>query len=314
LKTGNFGFPWTSNTQAVPGAGGDHHRWDAPAASADHDAVSPDPALYPEMSRRISANGGKISCSVCHDQHDGATITGGGTDGYGGSGTPHLSAVAVVVANSGGGTVTPSLAVTGSTPSQKSYTIKIVAAGTAGPSGPPSFQVSFDNGLSYQSTQVASTTSAMALNGDANVKVAFSGYFTMTAAWSFYFSYPMLRYPNRVSGNGSQLCKACHPARFQSAVRARGEDPSYVPDGTRYFSHPVAEALGNNAYKTNDRGAGCSGAAACQNAILDPGGANQAPSTPASQLVALDSNGNVHCMSCHYPHNADSSSLSVNAR
>jgi predicted CXXCH cytochrome family protein len=311
VKTGSFGFPWTSNGQAVPGAGGEHHRWDAPATNTDHDAVPPDPLAYPEMSRRVGVNGGKISCSVCHDQHDGVVTSSSGSDGYAGAGTPHLSPVTLTGTSSGA--VTPSLA-TGATSPQRSYSLRIVSGGAAGTA---TFQVSYDAGISYQPAGAPfapTSTSPGAIPGDVNVQVAFSGTFTAGAVYSFYVSYPMLRYPNQIAGSGSQLCKACHPARFQSALRARGEDLGYPANGTNYFSHPVNEAFGNNAYRSNDRGAGCAGALACQSTILDPGGANQGSGTPPSQLIDLDASGNVHCMSCHYPHNADSSSLSVNAR
>ncbi|HZZ83292.1 MAG TPA: hypothetical protein VFE30_02050 [Anaeromyxobacteraceae bacterium] len=313
-----FGFPWTSNAQAVPGGGGDHHRWDAPANSADHDATVPDPTTAPnatvqqlmsDMVARINRNGGKISCSVCHDQHDGVIgSSGSGTDGYASAGTVHLSPVSLT--GTGTGTVTPSLAVAGSTPPQKGYTLKIVAGGAAGTA---TFAASYDNGFSYYAAQTTST-SPVALPADANVKAAFSGTFTAGALYSFYLSYPMLRYPNQLSGKGSQLCVACHPVRNQTALRARGEDATYPANGSNVFSHPVNEPFGTNAYKANDRGSGCSGATNCQNTILDPGGANQSATTPVSQLIDLDANGNVHCMSCHYPHNADSSSLSTNPR
>jgi len=321
-----FGFPWTSNAQSVPGAGGDHHRWDALATSTDHDATIPDPATAPnatvqqlmtDMVTRINRNNGRISCSVCHDQHDGvAGSSGSGTDGYASAGTIHLSAVSLT--GTGTGTVTPSLATAGSTPPQKGYTVKIVgpgATGTSAAAGTATFQASYDNGYSYFGTQTSSTT-ALALNSDTNVKVAFSstGTFTVGAQSSFYLSYPMLRYPNQLAGNGSQLCIACHPVRNQTALRARGEDAAYPADGNNVFSHPVGEAFGTNAYKANDRGSGCSGAANCQSTILDPSGASQTASTPGYQLIDLDANGNVQCMSCHYPHNADSSSLSVNPR
>ncbi|BDG08849.1 cytochrome c3 family protein [Anaeromyxobacter paludicola] len=312
VKTGSFGFPWTSNSQAVPGAGGDHHRWDAPATSLDHGAVPPDPVAYPEMAKRVDANGGRISCSVCHDQHDGVVTSSSGPDGQAGAGTPHLSAV--TLAGAGAGVVTPSLVAAGGAPPQRSYSIRIAAGGAAGTA---TFQVSYDRGLSYLPASApfpATAATARALPGDPNVQVTFSGPFSAGAVYSFYLSYPMLRYPGQIAGNGSQLCLACHPARFQSATRARGEDPSYLPDGARYFSHPVGEQFGNNVYRSDDRGAGCSGSAACQGAILDPGGASQGPGTPASQLIALDANGNVHCMSCHRPHNSESSSLSVSAR
>lgn len=318
--TGRFGWPWTSTDQAVPGAGGDHHRWDAPAASADHEAVVPDPASNPALSTllqgmatRITGNGGNLSCSVCHDEHVGNVVSSGNggyvTDGWPSAGTLHLSPVTHVGA--GSGVVTSSLAVPGSTPPQKSYTIQIVAGGAPGAA---TFQASYDNGLTFQPAQ-PTATSAVALNGDAGVTVAFpSGSFVSGDTYAFYLSYPMLRYPNQLSGHGSALCKACHPARFQSNVRARGEDPAYPANGVNLFSHPVDEVFGNNAYGADDWGNGCSGVANCQGRILDAGGANQGAAMPASQVLGLDAAGAVHCMSCHYPHGADSSSLSVSSR
>ena len=67
-----FGFPWTDADQAVPGAGGHSHRWDAPAVNAAFGAAAPSST---EMAKRIFE--GNLSCSACHDQHKGASANGG---------------------------------------------------------------------------------------------------------------------------------------------------------------------------------------------------------------------------------------------
>ncbi len=289
--TSNFGFP---------GGGGDHHRWDAPAVSPDHDAVVPDATAYPEMAIRVVHAGNKISCAVCHDQHDGATVSGSSTDGYAAAGGQHVSQVAQ--SGSGLGTMTP-VAVSTTAPA-KSYVLVFTAGGAVGSAA---WQVSFDNGLSFGETQL---TAAGPMALDSSVSVTFdssAGPFVTGEQYSFYVAYPLLRYPNQKNGQGSQLCNACHPARVQSALRARGDDLGYLPDGVRTFSHPVGEVLGQNPYAANDRGTG-------QGAILDASGSSQSAVMPPSQRISLDVSGSVHCGSCHYPHNADSSSISVNPR
>src|SRR5919197_3046811 len=64
---GRLGFPWYTQGQAVPGAGGVHHRWDASATNLG--ARVPASPANAGLASFIHQNGEALSCAVCHDPH-----------------------------------------------------------------------------------------------------------------------------------------------------------------------------------------------------------------------------------------------------
>ncbi|HZZ83279.1 MAG TPA: cytochrome c3 family protein [Anaeromyxobacteraceae bacterium] len=311
-KSTNYGFPWTGSfVQAVPDVGGEHHRWDANAVNPDHDAVSPDPVAFAAMSTRITKNGGKISCSVCHDQHDGATGTGG--TGL----TQHVSAVNAQLAGGSGQSVvvnTPTMSAPNNSAVPRGYLIQIVVAGAPGTA---KYNISHDGGASWfgysggwtgvaalgTSPQTTSTTTDTL--DDAAVTVKFSGTFVVGDKFAFYISYPLLRYSN----DQSKLCLACHPARGQTSACVEGgattdgAGKSCVADGTRTFSHPVNMAFGAKTTRTLTAGL-----------VKADGTLQTTVNNSDATNIHVGSNTTVQCLSCHYPHNADSNSLTTEQR
>jgi hypothetical protein len=110
--------------------------------------------------------------------------------------------------------------------------------------------------------------------------------------WDFYVSYPFLR----ASNEQDAFCGSCHGERFMGTTRVRGADPLYRPDGVRMFSHPVAVTM-------------------VAGDVLDANGAAQASGDGVgSNDLRLDGGSTVRCTTCHAVHNADSNSLTDDAR
>lgn len=286
-----YGFPWSTDHQAVPGSQGVHHRWDANATSAAHGALPPRTTAtgngYEAMAARL-VGGTNLQCSTCHDQHAATT------DPTWSPGKQNVS-VAVGTAlppdSGSGGTLT--LLAPAADASPKGYLVEIVAGG---------FRLSNDRGTSwfgcsspgvyaaYTGANACATGANVALNDGAKVRVTFAGTPAVATRWSFYVSYPFLRANQANDG----MCLECHRDRVQSAQRVEGADPTYVPDGNRGFSHPVGEGLA----KSYDRPT-----------ILDADGSTAGDGNPTNDVVLV--NGKVSCTTCHAPHNADSNSLTV---
>lgn len=308
--TSTFGFPYSTLDQATPGGGGLHHRWDAGAANTApgaKDCGAQTPANT-AMAAQITSNAGNLDCSVCHDQHVGASSFGPGAAGSGlPHATQHLSGVTKVSA----GTLTVSTVDAAASP--RGYLVKISPDATH-------FILSNDGGTSWYCWSGAAWTTTgctgspvtgpgqatgagVALNdpaGAAYVKVTFSG--TTPAigdTFAFYVSYPFPRMDNLASA----MCENCHVTWVMNAASDIGAD------GVKQFSHPVGDSL--LAGRVYDR----TGGAAPLGAILDATGVAQtAGDGNSTNDIRLANDGTVRCMSCHYPHATDSNSLSVHPR
>jgi hypothetical protein len=293
----SFGFPWLTEHQAKPGTDGNHHSWEGFAENAALDTHSPG-----SITLNKTLLDGKIQCISCHVPHDaGAALA------------PNSKHTSMPV---GGVTGTPRTTGTGSAnmilvsegTAPRAYRLKISADRT-------SFVISHDFGLGTARTWVnwSTGTSAWVTGGtetgtgrpftvgnavaldDAAVTVKWTALPNAGDEWDFYVSYPFLRAP----GISDSLCIACHKDRAQSHARVTGEDAGYLPDGVRRFSHPIGEVFG----------------ATERSAILDVNGLAQGVSgeTNDTNNLVLDA-GAVRCTTCHAVHNADSNSLTTDAR
>jgi predicted CXXCH cytochrome family protein len=311
---GRFGFPWAESLQAVPGAGGVHHSWDAEAVSADAGALAPrktpPPHLagkgYDAMAYRLS--GTKIQCSTCHDQH--AAFSFNADESPRARGRQHTSLEIGVASppNAGGSGGTLAIAAVASDASPKGYLVEVLADGR--------YKLSNDRGGSWFGCATGTYTyqafngangcvrgTGVALNDGNKMTVTFGGSPAAGARWVFYVSYPFLRAEQLNDG----MCVECHRERDQLSIQVIGSDPSYLPDGVRTFSHPVGEEFAPSVL--------------LQPAIRDANGVAQATgdgnATNDLLLHADPADGNklkIRCTTCHSPHNADSNGLTVDRR
>jgi predicted CXXCH cytochrome family protein len=272
---------WQTSDQAIPGIAGTSHRWDADAVNAAYGASTPANA---QMAVRLES--GKVMCSTCHDEHSAANP--GGT----------TTASAVTKVQNGGGTGTVAANSPTAAAAARNYLLALVTT--------TSFRLSNDGGASWFGWNSGTsaweanypsgrtTGSGVALNDGTNVTVTFSGTFAVGDRFRFTVSRPFLR----VSNVASAMCEDCHASRVQSAAYIESGG-----DGVRIFSHPVGEVLS----RTYDRAA---------NTIRDANGVTQASGGDGLKTndIILDAAGAVRCMSCHFPHGADSNSLTEDPR
>jgi hypothetical protein len=223
-------------------------------------------------------------CSTCHDQHSAAN-PGGST---------HVSTVTKV--QNGGGTGTLTVNPTTAAANARNYLIALITT--------TSFRLSNDAGASWfgwNSTTAAweagypsgrAVGTAVGLND--GVTVTFTGTFAIGDRFRFYVSRPFLR----VSNVASAMCEDCHASRVQTAAYVESGG-----DGAKLFSHPVGETLS----RSYDRAPG---------AIRDANGASQltAGDGLSTNDLTLDAGAQVRCLSCHFPHGADSNSLTEDSR
>lgn len=297
----SFQFPWEESQQARPGLGGNQHSWSGLANNSKVGAKTPNSAVI--AAKLVD---GKLACAVCHDIHKSSPA-------YAPNSRHTSIPMGVATARTGGtGTGTMTLVSAGET--AKGFRVQISAANGDGSAG--QFVISNDFGLLTPSwfnwsgsAWVAGTLAGpgmpftsgadVALN-DPAVQVRFSSGVQVGDYWDFYVSYPALR----ASNVADAFCHMCHSERVMTHVRAGGNDPNYRPDGMKKFSHPVGVAMNANG-KGYDRPAA---------ELLDANGALQASGTDlASNALALDA-GLVRCTTCHAVHNADSNSLTDDAR
>ncbi len=300
---GRLGLPWGTADQATPGSGGSHHHWDSLATNATYGAVAPDPNSADPDTRQmgIRIKNGYLQCSTCHNQH---------SNTLGAQGTQHTS-IPVGVAQdnvSGGGTCQLTLNQPASDAAAKGYLIELTTSGAVGTAR---FKFSNDGGLSWfveggaacadvPCSNATVTGANKQLNDGTKVTVTFTQVTPCTAGdqWKLYVSYPFLR----VTNANSSMCEKCHTGRVMthSQIESGG-------DGVRVFSHPSGPGVTLNVNTKNyDRAA---------NALLDANGVLQATGDGnATNNLTLGADSTVRCMTCHYPHNADSNSLTVDVR
>lgn len=61
--------PFTNEDKAIPGTSGNSHSWDVPSVNASYETVlTTDPGML------LRVDEGNITCSTCHDQHNGNTL------------------------------------------------------------------------------------------------------------------------------------------------------------------------------------------------------------------------------------------------
>jgi predicted CXXCH cytochrome family protein len=299
-----FGFSWPSSLQAQAGVAGSSHSWSALASNLG--ATPPDPSSANTLVKAMGGHldtGGKLKCTTCHDTHN--------ADGNGG--TLHISvtlgATLTKTVTVGAGTLALTKVPAGAR--AFGYVIKASAANQ--------FKISHDNGKTYlgyyptnqtwdletkpnYGTGKTFTSAAVTLD-DGLTEVTFTGTPGVGDTWQkFYVSYPFLR------GDGPTMCVTCHKDRDQTWRNVEGLDNlagtgQAITLGQTYFSHPVKQGMNANS-KNYDRAT-----------ILDADGSLQGAgeTNPTNDLV-LNAAGNVTCMTCHHPHNADSNSLTVDPR
>jgi hypothetical protein len=293
LPSSTHGFPWVDGDQAVPGTVGNQHSWSGFASNPELGARPP--SSYAIQKKLVD---GKLQCAVCHDPHHAAPENapdrlhssldvGVAYDEAGGPGTgtakmtlvaPGTAAKAyrlkIQTVNAGGGTFVISHDFGLTTPSWFNWSGSAWVIGTAAGPGKP-----------------YANDAAVALD-DAAVTVKWTAGAAAGDYWDFYVSYPFLRATNEEDA----FCRSCHVERFMGTARVRGEDATYLPNGARLFSHPVNVGAGSIT-------------------VLDANGVPQATGDGvASNDLHLDGGSTVRCTTCHAAHNADSNSLTDDAR
>jgi predicted CXXCH cytochrome family protein len=299
----HFGFPWTPDDQAAPGATGHSHRWDADVTNRG--ARVP---LDAEMARKLDL--GKVSCSTCHEVHGNDLLPAdpgfmGGRQHVGG---PNGGSVVVGTpwTPDSGGSGRMNLAEVAPTATPKGYRIRVSATDAT----TVRFKISHDRGKTWAAWSgsawvtdtggtgqgrpaTAGDASGVALNDGDKVKVAFPDAavaYAVGAYWELWISYPAFRAPIA----DDAMCVDCHADRAQGHLQAEGRDPALPPDGTTVYSHPVGEPI---SVARNHRAT-----------PLDADGS--ASDGNASNDLRLD-DGVVRCTTCHAVHNVDSNSLTV---
>lgn len=293
--TTSLGFPWLNEDQAIPGVNGHSHSWSGFANNPSLGARNPVPSVM--QSKLLD---GKLQCAVCHDPHSAAA----GAD----PASMHTSIpVGVAVDESGGPASSGKMTLVSSGTKSMAFRVQIQTGGA-------SFIISHDFGLTTPtwfnwsgSAWVPGTATgsgrpftvgtAYALD-DPAVTVSFSAGTVAGNYWDFYVSYPFLRLTNV----NAAICGSCHSERLMDYTRTHGDDPAFRPNGSRLFSHPVGVTL-NAAGKSYD-----------QPAVLDANGLAQTTGDGRKSNDFVFDADLVRCTTCHAVHNADSNSLTEDAR
>ena len=291
-------MPMDDAVKAVPGGGGSSHAFSVLAVNSAYGAGLP---LDEEMKLRVACDdglcdddaeriaNGKVTCSTCHNQHTATAAIGG---------TAHISQPQKVTGTDLGGTGAVSSAGTFSGTEGKWYHLQITVDDSN------FIWRSFDdttNAWSAWSSPDSNIGTGVALAD--GVTVSFdAGTFLAGEEFELFASFPFLRVPpdDPGDGSGSHMCMQCHSERDMD--HATVETHGYGVDGVAgggddaFRSHPVGVSLNANS-KGYDR-----------SQPLD--GDGSADDGNAFNDLAMDGNGNVHCLTCHGIHNAHSNTLS----
>ena len=304
-----FGFPWTTNHEAIPGTSGVSHNWSGAGVNPRYGANT---QLGAGQAATLLVDG-KLQCAVCHNPHttaDTATTQ-----------SMHVSIPVGTAAEKSGsfgdplaGTAWMTLAAVPPGTLARGFRLKIQSAAA----GSGTFVVTHDAGwspggwLNWNGSWVVGTGDGPGrpFQTDVEVELDIPGIKVKWSAgavagdyWDFYIAYPFLRTSN--AGDGA--CYQCHKERVMNHLRARGLDRYYRPDGARKFSHPVGDGLNANGFGSD------------RSVILDADGTAGVSTGDGAGNVQNDTNnlvlkgGAVVCTTCHAAHNADSNSLSVDA-
>lgn len=283
----SLGFPWQEDGhQAVAGVKGNQHSWTGYADNARFGAASPSNGMLSSKLLR-----GRLQCATCHDVHTSSPAYS--------PNSRHTSIELGTSKTSGTSTMT---LVSVDQGKPRGWRVKLLAgnkfvishnAGTATPTWLNYVGGAWVPGDGTVGKSFALNTN-VSLDPDPVATVKFSAA-TAGDTFDFYVSYPALRATNVADA----LCLQCHASQAMDHVRASGKDPSYLPDGTRVFSHPVNVSLNANQGGYDRTAAG----------ILDANGATQTvgDGRPVNDLK-LDG-GVVRCTTCHSVHNGASNAL-----
>lgn len=312
-RPGNgFGTPWVASDEAVPGSTGNNHAWSRAATNPQYGAKTQ--LGYAESMLLVD---GKLQCAICHDPHTTAVAVN--------PASMHTS-IPTGVARAKTGTFNPittgdaTMTLT-ATPGAAARAFRLRLLTVTGTGG--TFIISHDYGWNADSwlkwdggawVQGTAAGPGRAFSWGVAVPLDTAGAsvsWTQGATgalvgdhWDFSVGYPFLRFQNVTDA----ACYQCHQERVMNHVRARGLDRSYVPDGVKKFSHPVGVALNANGFGTD------------RTVMLDSDGTAGSSTTdgqggvknPSNDLVLVG--GTVGCTTCHAVHNADTNSLTVDAR
>jgi cytochrome c553 len=284
--------------------------------SATHGATTPNDA---DMASRL--DGGNLTCSACHDQHN----NGAGAN----TGTPYSSYPRGVAQNrtigGGGGTLTVTSLKRGA--AAKGYLIQFVQAGTLStalfklssdggnswfgcmtPTSYPPLIATFDFPMDPTTDNGCRPDPTVPLDSSDNIVVSFAATtgFQVGDKFQFYVGLPLTRIPN----GEAEMCVDCHRERNQAWQDVQGGVANGVAGGrlasvnlgTTVFSHPVGQGMDANV-QHYDRAT-----------PIEPDGTAQGTDGNPTNDLVLSPTSKVTCLTCHSPHNADSNSLSTDPR
>lgn len=318
-----FTSGWATGREAstlAPGKG-DQHNWSGLPTGAG--AQRPADA---GMATYLPTDTTLLQCAVCHDVHGKRDATGSIQQTFAPNSAHTSFTPGTTYPKTSGGTGNGQLAVSKPAVGAKAagYRIRLVTATTfviSHNSNLPAAQVKWWNYAGGTWTEGVAgaapvsgkpfTSGSAVTTDDPNLSVTIvngSQAFTGGEYWTFYVSYPFLRAANDLD----QMCVDCHRDRNMTHTCVEGStdpaSPCYA-NGVNKFSHPVQEAMG-----------AVGGTTVAPASMLDADGTPGVSITDGAGGVQNDTNnlnlvgGQVRCTTCHAPHNADSNSLSVDAR